>query len=73
MLIDVGYGNVVDWGDGTYSVLVHSDYITNGKDGYRILIEYLEANDWYWYSVDEVREKDPMEDYWEDEEIEWID
>ena len=89
MLIDAGYGNVVDWGDGEYGVLVHKGYSVNGKYGYDILKEYLtargldivsaqggiidEANDWYYYEVLKVREIDPSENYWEDGEIEWID
>lgn len=72
MLIDAGYGNVVDWGNGSYGVLVHSDYTANGKYGLDILDEYLAArdlesvksnagiidrdNDWYFYKVTEVRE-----------------
>ena len=72
IIIDAGYGNVVDWGDGTYSVLVHKDLTANGKNGREILEEYLaerdleivksqagiidEANDWYVYAVYEVRE-----------------
>jgi len=85
-VIDAGYGNVVDWGDGTYGVLVHSDYTANGKNGRDILQEYLaekdleivksqagiidEDNDWYIYTAYEVRELTKLE--WEDEEIEWI-
>ena len=72
MLIDAGYGNVVDWGNGSYGVLVHSDYTANGKYGLDILDEYLAArdlesvksgagiidedDDWYFYEVTEVRE-----------------
>lgn len=72
MLIDAGYGNVVLQPDGTYAVLVHSDFTANGKDGFEILYEYLaerdlesvkafggiidEANDWYFCEVTEVRE-----------------
>ena len=71
-LIDAGYGNVVDCGDGTYAVLVHKDLTAKGKNGRVILEEYLaerdleivksfagiidEANDWYFYEVREVRE-----------------
>lgn len=82
-IIDAGYGNVVDWGDGTYSVLVHADYTANGKDGYDILKEYLaerdweivqsyagiidEDDDWYVYSVSEVREliTPDEEEFWD--------
>lgn len=87
IIIDAGYGNVVDWGNGTYSVLVHKDLTANGKNGRIILEEYLaerdleivksqagiidEENDWYVYAVDEVRQLTKSE--WDDEEIEWID
>ena len=88
-VIDAGYGKVVDFGNGQYAVLTHGDGLVNGKSGGDILREYLAGkdlepqnvsggwinsdNDWYWYIARNVREKDPMEDYWEDGEIEWID
>lgn len=72
MVIDAGYGNVVDFGDGSYGVLTHNDGYVNGKDGGDILREYLAAmdlepqnvsggvidqdDDYYWYIADNVRE-----------------
>ena len=71
-VIDAGYGNVVDFGDGSYAVLTHKGGTVNGKDGGEILREYLakrdleaqkvmggiidEDDDWYWYIADNVRE-----------------
>ncbi|MBQ3559492.1 MAG: hypothetical protein IJA07_08285 [Agathobacter sp.] len=79
-IIDAGYGNVVDYGDGTYAVLVHADYTANGKDGYEILKEYLaekdleivnsragiidEDNDWYVYEAYRVRKIDNSGNEW---------
>lgn len=71
-VIDAGYGNVVDFGDGSYGVLTHNDGYVNGKRGGEILREYLaerglepqnvsggvidEDDDWRWYIADNVRE-----------------
>lgn len=41
MVIDAGYGNVVDFGDGDYAVLTHADGYVNGKHGFEILADYL--------------------------------
>ena len=70
-VIDAGYGNVVDFGDGAYGVLTHKDGYVNGKHGGEILKEYLadcgleaqnisggvidEENDWRWYIADNIR------------------
>ena len=72
MLIDAGYGVVVDYGDGTYGVLTHNDGTVDGKTGGQILREYLAAldleathiyggvidqdDDWYSYTAENVRE-----------------
>ncbi|MBQ2901135.1 MAG: hypothetical protein IJE49_04750 [Agathobacter sp.] len=72
MVIDAGYGNVVDFGDGDYAVLTHSDGYVNGKHGFEILTEYLESKglyssnmsggfidsryDWYMYIAKDVQE-----------------
>lgn len=72
MVIDAGYGNVVDFGDGDYAVLTHSDGYVNGKHGFEILTEYLESiglyssnmsggfidsrYDWYMYIAKDVQE-----------------
>ena len=43
MVIDAGYGNVVDFGDGDYAVLMKNpEHRIGGKDGGEILYEYLE-------------------------------
>ena len=70
-VINEGYGNVVDFGDGAYGVLTHKDGYVNGKRGGEILKEYLaehgleaqnisggvidEENDWRWYIADNIR------------------
>ena len=42
MVIDAGYGNVVDFGDGDYGVLMKdANHKMDGKDGFDILEEYL--------------------------------
>lgn len=41
MVIDAGYGNVVNLGNGDYAVLTHGDGYVNGKHGFDILTEYL--------------------------------
>lgn len=79
-VIDAGYGNVVDFGDGSYGVLTHNDGYVNGKRGGEILREYLakkgleplnvsggvidEDDDWRWYIVDNIREISVFENDW---------
>jgi len=72
MVIDAGYGNVVQLDDGAYAVLTHGDGNVNGKDGGDILREYLaqldlspqnvsggwidSERDWYWYIAKNLQE-----------------
>lgn len=79
-VIDAGYGNVVDFGDGAYGVLTHNDGYAGGKRGGEILREYLlhyglepqnvsggiidEENDWRWYIADNIRKMDNAENDW---------
>lgn len=44
-VVKAGYGVVVNFGDGSYGVLVHNDGYLNGKTGATILREYLAARD----------------------------
>lgn len=71
-LVDAGYGNVVDFGDGTYGVLTHNDGTVDGVYGGDILREYLKAlgltphrvyggiiddeNDWHCYIAENIEE-----------------
>lgn len=79
-VIDAGYGNVVDFGDGSYGVLTHNDGYVNGKRGGEILREYLavyglvpqnvsggvidEDDDWRWYIADNVCELNNLGNDW---------
>ncbi len=79
-VIEAGYGNVVDFGDGDYAVLTHSDGYVNGKHGFEILTEYLESiglyssnmsggfidsrYDWYMYIAKDVHEIDNSGNEW---------
>lgn len=70
MVIDAGYGNVLQLPSGNYAVLTHGDGYVNGKHGFDILDEYLASiglessqaggcwidsdNDWYWFIAENV-------------------
>lgn len=72
IIINAGYGVVVQIDTNTYSVLTHSDGCVNGKDGFDILDEYLATiglyannisgcwidadNDWYRYIATNITE-----------------
>ena len=74
MVIDAGYGTIVDFGDGDYGVLTHGDGLVNGQTGSEYLRAYLSSmglaptnvsgcwirasNDWYWYVANDVYEID---------------
>lgn len=78
MVIDAGYGVVVEIDDNVYAVLTHGDGNTEGKYGGDILREYLaerdlepqnvsggwidSENDWYWYIAENLRELITPED-----------
>ena len=79
-VIDAGYGNVVDFGDGSYGVLTHNDGYVGNKRGGEILREYLarlnlepqnvsggvidEDEDLRWYIADNIREVNSLANEW---------
>lgn len=72
-VVAAGYGVVVNFGNGSYGVLVHNDGCWNGKTGATILREYLAAydlepsyvsggyidadKDWYMFVAGDVHER----------------